>query len=1006
MPDSKSKRKSNQEVSSDIGKDIESGSAEFAEQQQEEYDLFILNLKKKEKEVLASEDSIAKAKKSKLVKQQAEEIASLEKIADKDEALIKRIEDLKRQMHQTTIATARVIEENNFKFGNKQKKAQMLEERKETARKTRESAQERMAELAATKMNGNTRNKYYRELRAQIAAAQQEEIDAEEQKRKIIENMDITRASDWQKRANDIAASFEATLDIKTAQLGDIDAQIAELEAKIEKRKKEDPNNPNAGVTFQKEIEKLLAQKEEIEDSMGWKGDKGDQFKEEGLANLQAGLVKGFNQGLSKLGAAFSKAVDEAIDIVGANKSHIDARLQTLEDINKDSYTKIARQMKSVLSVSPYVKQKDMLQKVTEAVDAGISYNVEQRAFLATVADKIASTFDAFDSNLMRIIRLQQADTTVARLGVEAYLTRFFNSTFQDTSYLTDSAGYDAVSGALIDANAQMTRDMSIAFEFNVQKWLGSLSSLGFGTDTISKIATGINYLGSGNVQALAGDTQLQSLLAMSASRAGLSYSELLVKGIDDSTANQLLKSMVQYLKEIAEDKNAVVKAAYGDVFSFSQADLRAVKNLTSTDIDTIFNASMTTSDAVDEVNKQLQAIANRLSTTEKINNVFDNILYSAGETVANNTATALTWKMLSVIEEATGGIHLPAISVMGNMVDLSTFTIEGIAKTGIFGIGLLSQVPNMISSLAKGGGIGDIGSWNASEYTSRGKDFKSTVGGVQATTSSSKSIITNNSRFNYNGVEEDEAAPAESKGSESSSDLKKESLSSTSEDQETMSKSSEEKGKEHKNVEDLYKEIFENKTAMYVFDAPLNLQLKSVIGTSKGSSSGKFLLTYDDFANKKLNSIDGTLSDIRDSVSDGLNTLTSVVVDYKPTTVAAAVNSRKGASLFDGIQKTLSVRVANIDETPVTEIPDITVPNTITLTPASINDLATKLYAALQGVDMSSIDVLSNGGDRYTLRELIRKVMDGQIATTVMQLATGGTTYNQLEQIRKDMPN
>jgi hypothetical protein len=57
--------------------------------------------------------------------------------------------------------------------------------------------------------------------------------------------------------------------------------------------------------------------------------------------------------------------------------------------------------MQTILAASPFVKYTDMLGKVEELVDKGVAYNVEQRAFLASITDKIATTFDAFDSNLL-----------------------------------------------------------------------------------------------------------------------------------------------------------------------------------------------------------------------------------------------------------------------------------------------------------------------------------------------------------------------------------------------------------------------------------------------------------------------------------------------------------------------------------------------------------------------------------------------------------------------------
>ena len=172
---------------------------------------------------------------------------------------------------------------------------------------------------------------------------------------------------------------------------------------------------------------------------------------------------------------------------------------------------------------------------------------------------------------------------------MEAYLTKFLNNMYSDTSYLNDL--YDSVSAAIIDANSQMTRDQSVAFEYAIQKWLGSLASLGMSESAITNIATGINYLATGNVGALSSNQGLQTLLAMSASRAGISYGSILNQGLTAEETNDLLESMVKYLQEIARNQSNVVKSAYGGMFGLSLADLRAISSLTGSDIRNIYGS-------------------------------------------------------------------------------------------------------------------------------------------------------------------------------------------------------------------------------------------------------------------------------------------------------------------------------------------------------------------------------------------------------------------------------
>ena len=133
---------------------------------------------------------------------------------------------------------------------------------------------------------------------------------------------------------------------------------------------------------------------------------------------------------------------------------------------------------------------------------------------------------------------------------MEAALTEFFNKKFADSTFMNDM--HDTVFGAIYDANSLMTAEESSEFEYIVQKWLGSLYSVGMSQEGIQKIATGLNYLGTGNYSGMASDESLQNIFAMSASRAGLNYAELLQRGLDKSSVNKLLESMVGYLRDIS----------------------------------------------------------------------------------------------------------------------------------------------------------------------------------------------------------------------------------------------------------------------------------------------------------------------------------------------------------------------------------------------------------------------------------------------------------------------
>lgn len=107
-----------------------------------------------------------------------------------------------------------------------------------------------------------------------------------------------------------------------------------------------------------------------------------------------------------------------------------------------------------------------MLKRVSDLAESGIAYNIEERAYLATLTDRMVTTFDVLDASLTRLIRLQQADLTASQLGSEATLTQFLNSRFKDTSYLTDV--YDSVSNAILDASSQFNIEDFTRYGYNV----------------------------------------------------------------------------------------------------------------------------------------------------------------------------------------------------------------------------------------------------------------------------------------------------------------------------------------------------------------------------------------------------------------------------------------------------------------------------------------------------------------------------------------------------------
>lgn len=592
--------------------------------------------------------------------------------------------------------------------------------------------------------------------------------------------------------------------------------------AKLKKYEEASEKLSKAQLKREKDSVKAKEKLQEDLDKAGSKKERVQAYVQYGLTNLRDSIdamsgETGFEtaknigfeakQNLSAIGDSISKSiydnmgkwlssgmdqVNKAIEDVTSHRTKIMARLQGYGGDEYD-YSGMLSTVSRNLAASPYVTQRAFMKKLDEAVDKGIAYNVEQRTFLSTITDEIATTFDAFDSNLMRIVRLQQADSTAARLGMEAALTKTFNQVFSDTSYLKDM--YDSVTQAIVDSEATMSRERATEFEYTVQKWLGSLYSLGASSNLINQIAQGLNYLGTGNVQALASNSPLQTLFAMSASRAeGLDYADLLVQGLDASNTNKLMKAMVEYLKEIAVTNRAnnVVKAAYGDLYNMSLADMRAITSLSSSDITSIYAENMSYGDMTNSLSNQFSSISKRLSTGEMIKNVLDNFVYSIGSEISQNAVSYTIWQVTDLIEKATGGIHIPAVSVFGNMVDLSSFTLEGIMKTGLVGLNTLGQIGNIVSSLNSGSGL-SLSGWNYADTLQRGQISETTAGSVSST-SGSMTV-----------------------GSSSSSDIKKSSLASAASGADEVSEITNADQEDTYSVDDIYKAMYKDKTPVPV---------------------------------------------------------------------------------------------------------------------------------------------------------------------------------------------
>lgn len=455
------------------------------------------------------------------------------------------------------------------------------------------------------------------------------------------------------------------------------------------------------------------------------------------LMSAAEAVGKSIGKGLSSL----NNSIDTYLTQYSSYMGIWNTRLQGTDK----TYSSITKLVDRAIGMNAYVTQSKVLEKLNTYVQEGIAYNVEQRAFLGTVSEKIAATFDAANGTLLQLIRIQQADSTAARLGMESTLTQLLNSMYSDTSYLNGLS--DSVSAAILQANSQLSRDGSLSFEYSVQKWLGSMSSVGVSDSTIQSIAQGINSLATGDVNALSSNTSLQNLLVMAANSAGLDYSTLLTGGMNANTTNQLLQGLVTYLQSLAQTQNQVVKSQYANLFGVTISDLTSLLNLSTQDLNSIANNMLSYSNAIAETEYQLTQLSSRTSTAQKVENVLNNVMSSVGEGIANNVVSYTTWLMTDLVEKATGGINIPTIGAFGNFIDLNA-TVTQLMKTGIVGISTLSKIGTILSGFSKIGSL-SLNDWGATETTGRGRGLDTTISDLNtgiSTTTSQTAYIGNSS--------------------------------------------------------------------------------------------------------------------------------------------------------------------------------------------------------------------------------------------------------------------
>lgn len=423
------------------------------------------------------------------------------------------------------------------------------------------------------------------------------------------------------------------------------------------------------------------------------------EFSGKALVNNMAAILSNFAQKL-----------DSKIEDIGNVKSIVDTALQGsnmgtggLFKIGSSYWDRINSNYTKYAGITPYLKRSDLQSNLVSMVQEGIAFNVDERAFLSTIKDKIAATFEASNGTLLRLVRIQQQDTTAARLGMESSLTAFLNSMYETSEYMKSTAA--AVKGSLEEAMSLMEAKTAVGLEHTVQKWMGSMYSVGMSNNAVQSIAKALGEVAAGQINSLTGEGA-GNLVVMAANQAGISIADLLNRGMTDEDANNLLASAVEYLADLYNDNkdSKVVQQQIAQVFGVAASDLKAAVNLAKDNktIDAIFKTVTTYDSNLERLYNMAGSMGKRMSQGEVLNNMWENFQYTMASGISNNPMMYALYKIGNLMDQTGVDFNLPFLNVFGFGVDLNA-TVSQLMRGGAMAGSLLSGIGQMI---AGGGGL------------------------------------------------------------------------------------------------------------------------------------------------------------------------------------------------------------------------------------------------------------------------------------------------------------
>ncbi len=470
----------------------------------------------------------------------------------------------------------------------------------------------------------------------------------------------------------------------------------------------------------------------------------------ESIKYLAEDFKDNFGKNVEKLASSLQSSLSGQLDsTINSYINNYQSMISSLVGANKD-WESITDNLNNALSANSLVRQENVYKNLTELIKAGISENVEQRAFLETISDDLNLLLDTQTGSLARLIRLQDASIAENRVAIEYSLREFLNQNYSTSEYIKNS--YLKVADSISELQAISTTSIASSIESALQTWLGSYYSVGVSDSTISNLASAINSLGTGDLSNI--NSNISKLVMMGAATSGKSYGNLLTNGITAEDVSAIMSGITDYAKSI-EGSN-VVRSQWASLFGLSISDLEALKNL---------NIANNTQTVSSDINKLFDAYANFVPTTVGLKNTFENLMFTTATNIASNDALYGSYFVTDILEKSGIGSALSSLgSSIASMGLKKTGGALQVAGTAINYSKLIPYLGGLLSTVIGDNALGNLGDRNSvsSAYAN--------LGGTLVAGASAGSSVTMTPKINTS-VGTDIPQATEAAGDETSTD-------------------------------------------------------------------------------------------------------------------------------------------------------------------------------------------------------------------------------------------